>query len=114
MATNELPENAIELDTAVTWVDAWRKEDPNTQVLPLKGFLVPKVDFTEALAEGAAAIRTYIGIDPTDEDPQTKYHILVVAVDDDGNDMLNPDLGQYVYDFSHPCPPTCSGNGRLK
>ena len=82
--------------------------------MPLKGFLVPKVDFTEALAEGAAAIRTYMGIDPTDENEETKYHILVVGVDDEGNDMLDPDLGQYVYDFSQPCPPMCSDTGTLK
>lgn len=112
MSTNELPENAIDIDTAVLWVDTWRAEDP--RILPLKGFVIPKVDLTEVLAEGAISVRSYMAIDPTNEDNEAKYHILIVGVDSEGNDMLDPALGQYVYDFSHPCPPTCSGSGRLK
>ena len=111
MLNNELPQNAIELDTAVIWVTKWRESD---QVLPKNGFLIPKIDITEIMSEDVSAVRTYMAIDPGDSNDTTKFHLLVVGIDSTGNDMLDPDLGQYVYDFTKPCPNVCSATGVLK
>lgn len=111
MPTIELPPNAIELDKAVIWVTKWRESD---RILPLKGFLIPKIDITEVMAENVHAVRTYMGIDPDDNNDETKYHLLVVGIDDAGDDMLNPDKGEFVYDFTQPCPSTCSHTGVLR
>lgn len=112
MSTSTLPPNAIEVATAQIWVEKWRDSD---QVLPKKGFLIPKIDITEVMAEAEVAnVRTYMAIDPDDGNDMTKYHLLVVGVDSSGNDMLDPDKGQYVYDFTQPCPATCSSTGALR
>ena len=109
---NTLPPNAIEITQAVTWVNKWRDLDP--RILPLKGFVIPKVDLTEVLGEEPTSVRTYMAIDPDDTNDETKYHLLVVGVDSSGNDMVDPDKGEYVYDFTQPCPSICSNTGPLK
>jgi hypothetical protein len=103
--------DTIPVATALIWVTKWRESD---QVLPKKGFLIPKIDITEVMTENVSAVRTYMAIDPDDESEDTKYHLLVVGIDSNGDDMLDPDLGQYVYDFTKPCPSICSGTGVLK
>ena len=107
MPNNELPQNAIEIGVATQWVDRWRASSEN---LDLKGFFIPKIDITEVMAEsGVENIRGYMAINDSNE-----YHLLIVGVDSDGNDMVDPELGQYVYDFTEPCPATCSNTGPLK
>ena len=112
MPTNTLPPNAIPVAKAVIWVNKWRAQDP--RILPLKGFVIPKIDLTEVLGEEPTSVRTYMAIDPDDEGENTKYHLLIVGVDSAGNDMLDPDLEQYVYDFTRPCPSICSNTGPLQ
>lgn len=100
-------QNTIPVTTALDWVTRWRA---STETLPIKGFLVPGIDLTEVLAEeGVVNVRTYLGIDTNNE-----YHLLIVGVDDNGNDMLDEANGQYVYDFTEPCPPMCSATGVLR
>ncbi len=107
MSRIELPPNAIKLDKAVKWVTRWRESGQN---LPIKGFLIPKIDISEVMAEPEVAnLRTYMAID----DNQA-FHLLTVGVNAAGDDMVDEDAGQYVYDFSQPCPPTCSKTGPLK
>jgi hypothetical protein len=99
--------NTIPLTEAVDWVTRWRDSSEN---LPVKGFLIPEIDVTEVLnEEGVANIRAYMAIDPSEE-----YHLLIVGVDADGNDMVDEAAGQYVYDFTRPCPSLCSKTGPLK
>lgn len=107
MPSNELPPNAIDVATAVKWVDNWRASSEN---LPVKGFWIPKIDMTQVLAEANVEdIRSYMAIDD-----DGAFHLLIVGVDSSGNDMLDPDLGQYVYDFTRPCPAMCSNTGPLR
>ena len=109
----ELPHDAIPLSQAVTWVNNWRNADNhnlvNAEGNVIKGFWIPSDDLTQALAEsGAESARSYIGIDENDV-----FHLLIVGVDGDGNDMTDELAGQYVYDFTQPCPATCSATGPL-
>lgn len=110
MPSNELPQNAIDITTATDWVDRWRATTVNP---PVKGFLIPQIDISSAMAEsGFEDIRAYMGIEL--KDGEKIYHLLIVGVDAEGNDMVDPDLGQYVYDFTRPCPSLCSKTGPLK
>ncbi|PHR26059.1 MAG: hypothetical protein COA38_15725 [Fluviicola sp.] len=100
--------NTIPVDQAVTWVTRWRESDHNLG--NIKGFFIPGVDLIELLGEeGVADSRTYMAIDD-----DSQFHILLVAVDDSGNDMIDEAAGQYVYDFTKPCPPICSETGPLR
>ena len=100
-------QNTIPVSQALDWVTRWRG---SSEVMPIKGFLIPGADLTEVLAEkGVVNTRAYMGMDENNE-----YHLLIVGVDDSGNDMLDEDQGQYVYDFTQPCPPICSATGPLR
>ncbi len=102
--------NTIDVTTATKWIDNWRNSDHSLNLpdnLFIKGFLIPGADLTEVMAEtGATDARTYLAID---ED--SNFHLLVVGVDANGDDMVDEDRGWYVYDFTRPCPPTCSKTG---
>ncbi|MCJ8288182.1 MAG: hypothetical protein HRT58_02535 [Crocinitomicaceae bacterium] len=107
MSKTELPPNAIPIAKATNWVNRWRESDGN---LPKKGFLIPKIDITEVMQEsGVTNLRSYLAIDD-----DLEFHLLTVGVDVEGNDMVDEAAGQYVYDFTKPCPPICSETGPLK
>ena len=99
--------NTVDQVTAQRWVEKWRGSD---EKLDLKGFWVPGDDLREVMNEGGAQdARVYMAIDD-----DGNYHLLIVGVDADGNDMIDPDNGQYIYDFTQPCPATCSQTGPLR
>ncbi|MFK7784877.1 MAG: hypothetical protein AB8B56_07170 [Crocinitomicaceae bacterium] len=116
MSDTELPEGAIEVAVAEIWVNNWRnpttpeQEAAKQSVLELKGMWVPGEDLINIMHEtGAVNGRSYFAID---ED--NLIHTLYVGVDAAGNDMVDEEAGQYVYDFTRPCPPTCSGTGPFR
>ncbi len=74
----------------------------------IKAFNIPLVDLTQILAEGATSVRAYLA---ASEDGEKK--LLLVGVDAQGNDMIDYENGQYVFDFTTPCPPTCAPNSPL-
>lgn len=99
--------NTIDPTTAQRWVERWRESG---EVLDLKGFWVPGEDLTQVMAEeGVVDSRFYMAIDDDNQ-----YHLLLVGVDAEGNDMIDADQGWYIYDFSRPCPPMCSKTGPLR
>ena len=100
-----MPKNTITLQQAQQWAAKWRLNPANT----VKAHLIPEIDITQLLAEeGVANVRAYIGID---ENGTNK--LMLVAVNADGNDMINEDLGQYIYDFTIPCPSVCDVDSPL-
>lgn len=114
MPESTLPFPAIPTSTAVTWVNNWRDPNRTISIADIKGFFVPHDDVQKAMAEtGAENIRMYIGLE-INEDETHEFHLLVVGVDGDGNDLIDEETGLYVYDFTRPCPPTCSATGPLK
>ena len=113
-----MPQNppfpAIPTSTAVTWVNNWRDPKRTISIDSIKGFYIPHQDVQDAMAEtGAKNIRTYIGLE-IKPDETHEFHLLVVGVDGDGNDIIDEDQGLYVYDFTQPCPSMCSNTGPLK
>jgi hypothetical protein len=104
--------NAIPLKTAQKWAKRWTKKEGNyNKHHQLHGFLIPKVDLLEVLAEGVDAVRAYIGVDDNDVEKLmivgTKYNPVTGIYEDMitvGNTMAEQDD---IYDFTTPCPPTC-------
>lgn len=54
-------------------------------------------------------MRAYMGID------ETSAHLYIVAVDDEGNDIIPTDSHghEFVYDLTTPCPNSCDTNSPL-
>lgn len=100
-----MAKNTITLATAQTWAAKWRANPANT----VKAHLIPEIDVTQLLTEvGVANLRAYIGVD---ENGVNK--LMIVGVDAEGNDMINDQKAQYIYDFTVPCPTTCDINSPL-
>lgn len=90
----------IPLQTAVDWTTAWRGADPSA----IKAFRVDVKEINEILAElNTDYIRIYFGSDNGTE------KLVLVGVDAQGNDIINPMGGKIsgTYDFNQPCPSTC-------
>lgn len=101
----ELPENAICLEKAITWAQRWTS-DPSNKV---KAHLIPLSDFTSIFVEvGVANVRAYIGIDD-----EGCNKLMLVGVDEHGNDLIDEEIGDFVYDFTKPCPDTCDVKSKL-
>lgn len=94
-----MAKNTITLETAQEWATNWRKNPDNI----VKAFLIPSIDYSQLLEyDGVCDVRTYVGID------QTGMHkLMLVGVDADGNDLINDEKEQFIYDFTEQCPKTC-------
>ena len=61
---------------------------------------------TLAHQDGCERIRFYFGLDSNDE-----LQLIIVGVDDQGNDQVGTD--DQCYDIGDPCPSVCSTNNIL-
>lgn len=101
--------NTIPLAEAEEWQHNWEAStsaafDP----MKLRSFFIPMADLYQVMKEsGASNARGVLGI--TDEG---EYKLMLVAVTDDNQTMVDEESGQYVYDMTSPCPPDC-GTGPL-
>lgn len=95
--------NTIELKVAQLWAERWNK---NLNILKgVKAFKIQGVNVTAIMSQpGTVDIRVYMGV--KDDGVPT---LLVVGVDANGDDMIDPDKGYHIYDYSEPCPSSCSG-----
>jgi len=99
------PPKAIPLATAAAWTLAWRERK---KIENIDGYFIPMEDIDEARSEtGITNMRGYMGIDD-----KGVNHLLLVGVDNKGNDMIDEEAGQFVYDYTKPCPQQC-GNGNV-
>lgn len=93
------PTNTIPLATAQAWAKTWRDSQPDN----VKAYLIPQDDITQLMAEANVQdVRAYCGIDENGD-----YKLMLVGVDANGSDLVNEAAGEYVYDFTEPCPRTC-------
>lgn len=103
-------QSTISLQQAQDWIARWKEGSlKDLTAITVKAFLIPGIDVTEVLAEkGVQDVRAYIGVDES-QIP----HLLIVGVDENGNDMIDNDElvneqnGWNIYDFTVPCPKTC-------
>jgi hypothetical protein len=97
--------NTISLKTAQDWALRWKEAQSKNQTPQITAFTIPGTDVSEALKpEKAVNVRTYMGIDET-----STPRLIIVAVDKNGNDLIDDANGYYIYDFTQLCPPNCNG-----
>lgn len=96
------PKNAIALEVAQSWAEKWNK---NLNILKgVKAFKIPGSNLTSIMSQpGTVDVRGYMAIND-----QNKPTMIVVGVDANGNDMIDPANGYHIYDFSEPCPSSCN------
>lgn len=108
------PINTIPLSTAEQWTAEWRLQNPGK----VKAFLIPVVDLQEVLNERPDMVRAYLGIQ-VNPDGSQEDKLVLVGADKDGSiykDMLPPHQGSngnYIYDFTVPCPVECDPTSSL-
>lgn len=96
--------NTISLETAQDWAKRWKEFQVNNKTPHITAFLIPGLDVSQALQpDKAIDVRTYMGIDETDTP-----RLIIVAVDNNGNDIIDEPNGYYIYDFTFPCPADCN------
>src|SRR5690606_4731027 len=97
-------ENVVPVQEAAENCTRWR--DTANQCLadsgPVYSFRLPMVDFTQIVDDDATAVRAYLA-----EEESGEKKLYLVGVDKEGNDMINYQEDQYIYDLTTPCPPTC-------
>lgn len=104
-----MAKNTITLEQAQEWATRWKAEGATFLAKnQLKAFLIPGIDVTQVISEECVDVRSYLGLDSSDEP-----HLVIVGVDVNGNDMIDDSKGWYIYDFSQPCPNTCDVNSPL-
>ena len=97
--SDDIPDNTISLETFNEWNTNWESHWNDSYItyfnMPLSNLQnivnTPKVK----------AARLYLGY--SEEDGQA--HLTLVGVDKNGNSMISDN--DHIYNFSHPCPPTC-------
>lgn len=101
-------ENTIDFETAKKWADRWRENQGTYNAEhPIKAFNIPLIDLVQLQQEfGIEEVRAYLGIDDN-----WVEKLILVATDGNGNDLIDPAKGQYIYDFTTPCPPVCGTGG---
>jgi len=95
-------QNTIALNVAQLWTERWNK---NLNVLKgIKAFKILGSNVTSIMKQpGTVDVRVYMGI--KDDGKPT---LIIVGVDAKGDDMIDPDNGYHIYDFSEPCPSNCN------
>ena len=138
---NPNEENIINKDTAVTWTSAWRAQNPNGPnafLIPAADFVEVLNEIgvlDDATAQQAqdranqldAQIRGYLGIDGqtnkiifvgTEKDNGGVYRDIIDGTIDGEEGKPAKTVGTSntssgIFDFSHPCPPTCDPDSPL-
>jgi len=117
-------DHRISVDAAVDMVTSFRDRLPSilqpsfTGALPYAETFNRNV-FEELLAlENCIAVRAYLGLDD-----QQQIRLILVGVNDDGEDILPPEeisnsgedsgLGAALFEYGQRCPPVCGTQGPL-
>lgn len=97
----------ISLVEAQTRATRWRAQ--SIEGNNFKGSLISKEDLQGLVNEiGENGVRAYNGINDKGE-----YKLMIVAVDENGNDLIDDKNGFYIYDFTTPCPDKCDINSPM-
>jgi pyrroloquinoline quinone (PQQ) biosynthesis protein C len=109
-----MPANAVTLAAAQAEITNWKTYCTNKsisdRVIAVK---IPMESITPLLEiENISGIRTYIGL--PDASKMAGMHVFVVAIDSNGNDIIEDGEGNsMIMDFNSPCPATCDVNSPL-
>lgn len=99
--------DTISLHTDSTWKSNWALHSKDwLDTTTLISFFLPLVDFHEVISEDATNSRFYMGLKAEGTGYTAK--LMVVGVNAKGQDMIDYDNGEYIYDLSKACPPNCN------
>lgn len=110
----------IPLKEAITWTKNWRKQKEKHGKKKndyVRAFRIDLAELDEIRKEkGTDHIRIYFGIEEKDGEEREK--LVLVGVDENDNDIidiksLTKSATSGTFDFSKPCPPTCSEDNVL-
>lgn len=88
------------------WTKNWTRGNGKVAATNnIRFFNMPIIDLSEVLGELPASSRFYLGLDDTVTPPEP--HLMLVGVDKDGNNMIDPLKSQFIFDVTRPCPPSC-------
>lgn len=99
------PRNTITLSEAQNWAQRWNTEkitffeDKDLKAFKILGSVIKDVTAPTNVVD----IRTYFGLDENLE-----AHLIIVGVDENGDDLIDEDNGYYIYNFALACPNNCS------
>lgn len=97
----------ISLQEAQERAVRWREQ--SIEGANFKASLISSEDLNGLVGElGENGIRAYNGINADGD-----YKLMIVAVDAEGNDLIDEENGHYIYDFTQPCPKNCDLNSPL-
>lgn len=101
------PKNTITLSQAQNWANNWNTEKLSfLENNDLKAFKILGTVINDVTApSNVVDIRTYFGIDEND-----KPHLIIVGVDENGDDLIDEQNGYYIYNFAGACPNNCSSS----
>lgn len=97
--------NEITLAQAQAWAQNWNNDKLTfLERNDLKAFSISETIINSVLTPvGVVGMRAYLGIDENNEP-----HLMLVGIDANGNDIINPASGYNIYNFAKPCPSCCS------
>lgn len=98
--------NTITLEQAQEWAQNWNNNKITFfETRDLKAFAIPRQVIDDVTRHpDVVDVRTYLGLDE-DFNP----HLMIVGVNEEGNDLINPEQELYIYNFARPCPTYCPG-----
>ncbi|MFC6099424.1 hypothetical protein [Olivibacter domesticus] len=106
----------IPLKEAITWTKNWRKYKQSHGKKKneyIRAFRVDLAELDEIRREkGTEHVRIYFGLE--EKDGVMIEKLVLVGVDDEDNDIIDikslsaQPTSSGTFDFSKPCPPTCS------
>jgi hypothetical protein len=108
-----MSDNSVSLATAqaeiTNWKDYCEDKGLNDRV---KAHNIPLDSIVPLLSiEGITSIRAYMGL--ADKNTMAGMHLYFVAVDGEGNDIIEVDEKSVILELTTPCPATCDVNSPL-
>jgi len=124
---NENVGSNISLSQAEKWIQKYQQQHPRPRAGRLwkeptyATFFGRKfiLDFMDRWGDACVGLRVYQAIDDTDPTTPHRHRVVLIAVDQDGNDLLDKPqkeadgLDDVAGDDGLNCPDHCSGTGTL-
>lgn len=117
--TNQKPlKNSVPVNLAAVQTSNWRDymtqelADPNELI---KGYFIPLDDLNDVMTNAVNGARVYFALPQILPQADIRgLHLYIVAVDAEGNDILEGPNGEStVYDTTLPCPTMCGEPNEL-
>lgn len=110
--------DTLPLDTAISYANGWQQNLINDTTIfdgrNVFAFKIPRADFEnllEATKNTTYDFRAYLGYKDSIQEGENHFELMLVAVDNNGDDVIN--ANNFIYDFTTPCPDQCDDTSPL-